>query len=560
MPGSWIRVMIVDDEDVFLGHLKSMINWKAHGFYICAEAGNGREAMEMIELHKPDIVITDIQMPEIDGLSLIAFITEKYPHIQTIALSGYDEYNYIRTGMKHGVIDYLLKHQITPGSLHEALEDACKRIDDGYSRGIAAKAVTEQAEVGMFELRRLLLRELLSGNIERKSVFSDRAKRVGLDIGGECFTIMVAEIDQMSMHKSRYTNSEWLMLFDRLTDMNERLAGDLGNPDTKAALVLAQPENRFVILFSMPGGYSFHLFNNYINTQIQTIRSAFKERYNITACYGISKLISDYRQIPARYKKALVMLESKIYHGKDIVFREDEETTETEELEEASFRLDDETRIRSLLRDGHVDELNLFVNALFDRWRDVYIEPGRLRMLFAELLSIPNRLARQEHIDAYELLNMDGVYDRMRYMTLDEMKVFYLNLCAAIIKQRSVQSGTSGHESTQKACSFIRRNYRHPISLNDVAAAADVNPSYLSRVFKADTGKTVMAYVNDVRIETAKKMLSEGIRLKDLVEQVGFNSTSYFITVFRQATGKTPMQYKELVMSDNHIKNERTVI
>jgi len=540
-----MRVMIVDDEDIFRSHLKSMLNWKAHNFFICAEAENGREAMELIELHNPDIVFTDIQMPEIDGLSLIAHIAIKYPHIQTIAFSGYDEYDYIRTSMKHGVLDYLLKHQITPAILLEALEDARKRINYGHSRVIAEQAYAEQAEVGLFELRRLFLRELLSGNINGNSDFSDRARRLGLDVSGGYFLIMIAEIDQMNIYKSRYTSEEWMMLFNQITDLIERLAGDTGKPDTRSSLVLSQPESRFTILYSMPGESSFQLFHNYINSQIQSIRTALKEHYNVTACYSVSKHTSDIRQIPVRYKKTLTMLESKIFHGKDKVFREGEQPSDAVEQDEASFGLDDEMRIRALLRDGKTDELKLYVDALFDRWRSVLIEPGRLQMLFAELLSIPGRLARQEHIDIYELPMVDGVYDRMRYMTMDEMKLFFVEWCNTIIERRSEFYGESGHELTQKACSFIRRNYNRPISLNDVADAASANPSYLSRVFKADMGKTVMAYVNDIRIETAKRMLSEGVRLKDLVDQIGFNSTSYFITVFRQATGKTPMQYKE---------------
>jgi len=347
----------------------------------------------------------------------------------------------------------------------------------------------------------------------------------------------------MNVHKLRYTGTEWMMLFKQITDLIERLAGDTGNQETRSGLVLSQPESRFTVLFSMPGGSSFQLFHNYINSQIQSIRTALKEHYNITACYSVSKLTSDFLKIPERYKKTLYMLESKIYHGQDKVFREVEEPSGIAEQNEASFGLDDEMRIRSLLRDGHIDELKLYVDALFDRWLGVHIEPGRLQMLFAELLSIPGRLARQEHIDIYELPMVDGVYDRMRYMTMDEMKLFFLDWCNSIIERRSVLSGVSGHELTQKASSYIRRNYNKPISLNDVAAAANVDPSYLSRVFKADMGKTVMAYVNDVRIETAKRMLKEGVRLKDLVHQIGFNSTSYFITVFRQATGKTPMQF-----------------
>jgi AraC-like DNA-binding protein len=197
------------------------------------------------------------------------------------------------------------------------------------------------------------------------------------------------------------------------------------------------------------------------------------------------------------------------------------------------------------LRDGQTDDLLAQINILFDRQRSIYAGSERLQMMFVELLSVLSRLARKEHIDTYELFSERDIYSKMRYMTIDEMKQFFIDAYSRFTELRASHSGESSRELTQQACSFIRHNYKKPISLIDVADSVGVTPSYLSRIFKADTGKTVVEYINKARIEAAIRMIDDGVQLKGLAERVGFNSSNYFITVFRQATGKTPMQYRK---------------
>lgn len=545
MPRELLRIMIVDDEDVFRAHLRAMLHWQSYGFCICAEASSGQEAMELLESQDPDIVITDIQMPEVDGLTLISHMAEHYPHIQTIALSGYDEYKYVRAGMKKGVLDYLLKHQITPDGLYEAIEAARQRIDNRRREMDADRLRAQQAEMGQMTLRKNFLQDLLAGNIGSRDDFAERAAAVGLAVDGGYSVLLAAEIDQMSRYKEQYDSAEWLLIFDNVIRMVERVVDDAGDDEGSCGLVMSQPESRFVLYFSMPGSFSLLRFYNHIHACLQNIRSALKKHYNMTACYSISAHISDHLSIPTWYRRVLGNLENKIYHGQDMVLQAEGVPLENTQQEEASFGVEDEKEIRTLLREGDLAALQERVDALFERYRSSHMEPGRIFVLFAEMLSILNRVARQEHMDLHELMPMSYVYDRARYMTLDEMKQFFLEGCRALLKHRAPHAQGSGREVTQKALAYIQRNYAQPVSLADIAADGDISAAYLSRVFKEDTGKTVVEYLNEVRIQAAKQLIDEGVRPKDLAAQLGFNSASYFTTVFRQKTGKTPMQYKK---------------
>lgn len=544
------RVMIVDDEDIFRNNLRSMLDWNKHGYNICAEARSGREAVQLLEKYAPDIVITDIHMPEFDGLSLIAHLTEKYPTVQTIALSGFDEYDYVRSSLKSGVLDYLLKHKITPDNLLVVLNDARERASVLRTQLRVTEISTEQVQLGLTELRRVLFRDIIGGNIKSDAELIQRSRAVGMDISSGCYIIVVAELDQDNIHIARYSSAEWMALFNQIVGMVERQSGDVSEAENLKGLVLPQSENRFIVMYTMPKGFSHMRFHSFVNSCIQNIRTAMKSHYNMTACYSVSPLVSDIKEIPSKLERAMSKLGDSIFRGQDMVIREDEESAISKTQDVVIFEIDDELRLRALLRDGFIDELKLHVGQMFDKWRTANIDPGRLRMIFTEMLSILSRMARQNHIDSHELLPEKDVYEKVSRMKLNEMEHYFLEGCEIYIRLSRSDSGAPINELTKRACAFIKRNYSKPISLVDVADDINITSSYLSRVFKSDMGKSVVEYINDARIDAAKRLIREGSQPKDLVAQLGFNSASYFITVFRKATGKTPMQYKYSMIED----------
>jgi CheY-like chemotaxis protein len=137
--------LIVDDEAVFRASIRGMLDWGGHGFHICGEADSGLTAKQLIETLRPEIVITDICMAEADGLALITLIRDHYPQIQVIALSGYDNYEYVRESLKKGVVDYLLKHRLNSETLLGALRSAEQRLSRRDRRRPAAAEAAAEA-------------------------------------------------------------------------------------------------------------------------------------------------------------------------------------------------------------------------------------------------------------------------------------------------------------------------------------------------------------------------------------------------------------------------------
>jgi two-component system response regulator YesN len=194
-----------------------------------------------------------------------------------------------------------------------------------------------------------------------------------------------------------------------------------------------------------------------------------------------------------------------------------------------------------------------YIEEIFEKRRRSQIDASRLQIVFAELLNILNRVLREDGLDMMDIYpDFNNLFERISMMTLNEMKECIIDLYQKVFAARSKINCTEGlHDITRQARKYINSHYAKNISLCDIAEEFGVTASYLSRVFKEDVGKTIVEYLNCFRIQRAQKMIKDGIRLKDLYERIGFNSHTYFYTVFKQITGQTPLQYKRKLAAAN---------
>jgi two-component system response regulator YesN len=299
-------------------------------------------------------------------------------------------------------------------------------------------------------------------------------------------------------------------------------------------------------LFCSGKRHSQLYFHNIVNDCIIALRGALKRYYNITACYGVSKIVDSPGQVAEAHSAMGALLGDKIYHGNDIIIRE--KMPSVSPGEHYGISIGDERAISVMLKSAGEEELKAYIRQIFEDRRKAHLDAGRLQIVLAELLNLLNRELREFRLDIIDVCPLyHQIFGRIQYMSLDEMKECVLDCYKKVLDALSGISYREGqHAATKQACSYVSRNYVNNISLTDVAANIGVTPSYLSRVFKKDMDRTVVEYLNQIRIERAKKMIDDGgVRLNKLYSLVGFNSNTYFFTVFKQNTGFTPTQYKK---------------
>ena len=529
-----LKVLIVDDDFTARSNFKTIIDWKKNGFELCGEATNGQNAIGMITDNLPDIVITDMNMPVMDGVALIEYIGVNYPDIKSVALSGYEDFQYVKESLKNGAVDYLLKHKLDDISLLKVLKTASDKISREHN---LMKQFAQSRKI----LRQDFIRRLVLGDICDMSVIKDKTKELELPIDRSPLAMVVISIDDFKHIKKHFAEDKASGIISSIVDLTEEILQDMGN-----AVMSAIDDGKFVIIFHFAVHSELFIYNH-VSTTVRRIRESMKRYLNITACFSLGRLFYNIGDISRLYKEVDEMLSEKIIMGKDQIFRESANLGNTVDF----FNLDvkDEKQIMLAIKAGDIEKISQYLDDIFNRITELRVSYKSIQMICIELIGIANRIARESTIDIKDLYNNNDIpYEEMKkHETIMDVKKWIGAIYQRLI---TLLLGNNMHgkytEPTNKALEYLRKNYTNDVSLNQTAEYIGVNSSYLSRVFKEDYGMGFAEYLNSIRVKQAKYLIERtDIKLKEIVRQVGFNNYTYFFKVFKMVAGITPVEYKE---------------
>jgi two-component system, response regulator YesN len=537
-----LKVLIVDDDILTLTGLKTMIDWEKEGFEICGEAKNGANAIQLINNDPPHIVITDMNMPGIDGIGLMEFIEKERPQIMVIALSGYADFDYVKQSMEKGAIDYILKHKLSFSALLNALDTARQNLLSIIEENNEKQKVNEQLDTARTLLKQEFMSRLVSGSITNKSLIEHSIKKLNLAIDLRNLTLCLIEIDDFLFIEDKYTIDEKNNLIKAFIDITQNVLSDFGK-----VVISYLEKGKFIIIFSMGSLNNNYYMHNQITTIIDRIRTSIKRYLNITACFSISNSFNDITETYKYYSRTEKVLKEKFYKGKDLILSQNTDENPKENF--ISLNINDEKYLTSIT--GACDRLkvNSFINDIFSKIVDSKASYESIQMVSAEMIHIVNKVAKQSDIEILKIYsNEDVPYSKLqKYGNINDIKQWILGIYDKIITLiEDLKVGPDYSENTRKAIGYIRANYGKNISLKDVSEYIGVNSSYLSRIFKEDCSIGFSEYLNVLRVEKTKLMIEEHkFKLKDIVTEVGFANYNYFFKVFKDITGLTPLEYEE---------------
>ncbi|GMA97435.1 response regulator [Pelosinus sp. IPA-1] len=534
-----LKVVIVDDDYTARSNFKTMIDWKKHGFVLCGEATNGQNAIAVIEASTPDIVITDMFMPLMDGVALISYLSVHNPDIKSIALSGYEDFDYVKESLKNGAVDYLLKHKLDSVTLLKVLRIASEKINREHK---VMKQLVQSREI----LRQDFIKRLVVGSMYDRQLISKTVKELELPIDVSHLLLVVVAIDDLQFLKNRFTQEEMSRFISSVKDVMEDILQDMGN-GTMSFI----DEGKFVIIFHFGTIRSELYIDNHVATTVKRIRESFKRYLNITACFSLSRLFYNIGDISKLYKEINETLSEKIITGQDQIFRESSNLGSGIDF----FNLDvkDEKLIMMAIKAGNTKSVTHYLTVVFDKIITLKVSYKAIQMICIELIGIANRIARESSIDVKEIYsNKDIPYDEMKKQeTVMDVKKWIGGVYERLINLLlSADDSENYTDSTRKAIQYIRRNYTQDVSLYQAAQEIGINSSYLSRTFKEDCGIGFAEYLNNIRVSQAKYLMERtDIKLKEIVKMAGFNNYTYFFKVFKVMTGRTPVEYKAICKS-----------
>lgn len=513
-------VLIVDDEVLSRMELRNMLDWEKEGFHLIGEAENGKEGLDIILREKPDIVITDIKMPVMDGLQMIKQARGQYDGAHYIALSSYEEFSLLKTAMKQGVIDYLLKLELTPDVLLKTLESTKDAL-------LRDRAEAQNREISPVSTAACTLRRVLTSQIIDEEVAGILSQANPAIDPSRLSCIAV----RFSLPKK---NSDFGDHDRRIMEMSAHsIINDITKQYGTGVSFLADIGRCLFVYTPRTDSTDMTL------KMSEVIINMLRQYLNMPSVVGISQSMREARDILTVMNEAICATEEVFFQGYGkVIFYGESSATGLFDIEWSEPLLRAiELRQSDELREVFSDILGL----LSEPEKPTKAEAVGLCFSFVSLIlsTLKNSFECKDFFpeNLYEIIGeIETLVELREWMRLFQLKVLEVF--------DSLHERTGDDYIVIEAKRYIAENCRRPINLSTVANHLSISPGYLSSLFKRKTNVGFVEYVTNMKIAECKSLLRCGkYMIYEVAELVGYEDASYFVKTFRKITGLTPKEY-----------------
>ena len=535
-----IKVFLVEDEMVIRRGIKNSIDWEKEGYIFCGEASDGELAYPMIIKEKPDILITDIRMPFMDGLELCKLVKKELPNIKILILSGYDEFDYAKEAIRLGVTEYLLK-PISSGKLLEALNGVSESIRrEKEDKDLVRKHMEEMRENTEHEKQKFF-EQMIAGNLSMADALETGKKY------------------EMNLSAGMYN----LLLFRFTLGKENRKSGELLG---EAEYAIEKLTERLEYVFEFQRGvegWAFLLMADNEEQMSERVKELSKDLEEIMKNYstiayfgGIGQPVARLRELEESFREAeralaarFTMELNRIISVEDIRMAQNVDTLD--DIEITSFGEIEKTRtmLEKFLNNGAEDEIDEFVDVYINELPEENLKSVLMRqyIIMDAYIVMMSFCEKIEGIEGEMQAQSEELKNSMKTIqTLEEIKNYIRMLLKKIIGVRDTISGRRYSDIIEIAKDQIRKTYMSDeISLNTIAAEVGMSPSYLSSIFSKEMGKTFVEYLTEIRMDRAKELLMcSSMKISEIGYEVGYKDPHYFSYIFKKTQNCTPKEFR----------------
>lgn len=530
-------ILIADDEELIRQGIIARLeylNIKPAAVY---EAENGITALEILEEHKVDIMITDIRMPDMDGLTLINKTKLLYPKIQYIILSGYAEFAYAEQAIRLGVKAYLLK-PISNEALKKAMEDVQSELEEGemLSRAVSEGVrSTQEKKSLLFEKD---MNELLCNTEEtneRKKLYDVVDKE--FPIKNKWVVAAILNIDGDSFEQKRFGYKD----IDLVRFSVKNVFLELNTSCYKIIVGNLANINQLYTVFTSDRGETLR---KEVEQTFTRLFSILWKQMGILLTAGISTVKQSLSAENA--KEAQEAFLQRMIHGKSNLYFYDD----IKLLASNYFPVSELNMLRQYVERHDVGNIEFMINELFSDERIKNHNISYVRLLWVRIVGILLKAENttfakdSRHVDKL-VLNFE-VLDS--FHSVAELRNYLYSLILEGIRTDG-DIDINSKNKIKLAIRYIRDNYNQDIAINDLAEKFSMSPNYFSAVFKRETGQTTVNFIKDLRLKKACEYLAHSEKsVVEISKEVGYEDSQYFFKVFKKAIGQTPLQYRKVHM------------
>ena len=533
-----LRVFLVEDESIIRETLRDTVPWTQYGYTFAGEASDGEMALPLIRQVKPDVLITDIRMPFMDGLALSELVSRELPDIKIVIISGYDDFEYARQAIDIGVERFLLK-PITKSSLLSVLEEIKEKLDsERGSRGYLSQFRRETQEYEQYA-RRDFFEQVVSGQLTVQQIYA-AADKLDIDLRAQCYGIIffsvlperpgAAELysepgarlrDALLEHFLKYP--EYILLHWSLNTYALFLKSDTDHMDALICRCVDTVRSRYE---TYAPAHGWHVAVGRPTQRLSALPACFEE---------VSRLWAYRYILPAEH----------VLTADTVSFLTD--TDPDCGLDRLDVSRTDPAILTGVLQSAGAHEISGFVDEYLHSVEEAlsskpFCQYLMLSMRFTAVRFVLSLgLAQEDLLSPLQCLDMAG-----RSVTAADLKGYFREILQRAVDLRDRASTTQYRGLLKQAVSYVDRHFTdEDLSLNRVAREVNISPNYLSAVFSQELGSTFTEYVTSKRMELARELLrTTDQRSGEVAASVGYRDPHYFSFLFKKTQGCTPRDYR----------------
>ena len=543
-----LKIFLAEDEVIVRETIKRMIPWEELGFELVGEAADGEMALPLLIRQKPDLLITDIKMPFMDGLTLAKLAKKELPELKIVILSGYDDFNYAKQAISIGVEDYLLK-PITKNALIERLSEIRSRYEHEKTQKEYYEKFQREMQAYEKNSSRDFFETLVCGSMDMMEVYK-KAEKLGLDIVAEAYNILIFTMnseEDFSGQKEGY--SEW-------EAESLEMLEDFFSDNTSAMLFRCNIFSYGVLIKGQKESIE-KTTKEYVE-KIQGLlnRKESKREWFLAVGQSVERL----SQIKKSYHTASRAFSQRYLYGENILYYDEMElmehrsgqadTHDNAYLKKVDVNALNPAILQKFLSNGLQEETENFVKDYFYAigqepmeslvFRNYVILNVRFSVItFLKGLGCDTEGMEPENTE--EVLAESG-------KNIESAIAYAEKMISQAIEIRDQNSGNKNRSILKTAVDFIDEHYMdEDISLNTAANVANVSSNHFSALFSQNMGQTFIEYLTSLRMNKAKELLRcTGMRSSEIAGEIGYKDAHYFSYLFKKTQGMTPSDYRKV--------------
>lgn len=530
-------IILVDDEEEVRKSIIKKIEWQAAGFHVVGDAENGEDAMEKIEMLEPDVVLTDIRMPYMDGLQLAEKVRQRYPSMRVVIFSGYDDFEYAQRAIKLNVSEYILK----PVNVEE-LTSILKRIKENLDLEIEEKRnlsrLREKYRKSLPIIREQFFNELVHKNL-KKDLAEQKLREYDIPIlGARKWMLAAIDVEEGDVVESLSLHSEEeLIPISVMQIVREKLEGYC-----RFALFQSASEADMVVITALDEDNSITGLTDVLGDICKETKRILK----VPVTIGIGHSCEDISGIPKAYQSAVDALGYKAIAGNgSTIYINDMEPVGSGKLEFDSLT---EGELISAIKFGPEEKIESSVKNIMEKMKTAKVHFRQQQVYMIGIFNSIIQMMQQydlalEDIMGEELESM-VLFDKLK--KIEEFGQWLLRIAGKLNHLINQERDMTTRQVIQEAKQYILDNYQNPdLSVEMICRHLHMSPAYFSTVFKKETGQAYIAYLTDVRLNKAVELLNKtDDKTYIIASKVGYQEQNYFSYVFKKKFGVSPTRYR----------------